>query len=131
VSFAAPFHSWLREQHGNEELARQLRALSEPAWDAGDPWDRDALMRFIYLRKESSLFHYLFDQLGSEDRYLGVAAIGYIAALVMGGYRFNRADHATIAAFGAKYPDQAVASLVEWVLGLLEESDSGDVDAEG
>ncbi len=110
------------QQPENEELARQLRALCGQGWESGDRGDRDALLRFIYLRKDTSLLHYLIEALECEDQGLELQAIGYIGALAMEGHDFSRDNRAVIATFGGRYPD--LEPFAEWVLELLEARDN-------
>jgi hypothetical protein len=122
TSFATLVHEWLRDKRGDEDLARQLDALSEQAWRSGDPGDRDALLRFISRRKAISLFSFLFEALQCGDRDFEVQAIGYVGALAVEGYDFDDEQRIAIKAFSQRYPD--LKELVDYILELPGEQPS-------
>ena len=119
--FAPLFATWfVREREKDEELAARLISLCEDAWNTGKTGERDAVMRFIFFRKDETHFDLLVDGLRSADEGIAKQAIGYVTSLVQEGFRLDPVVRDALMQFGNRFPDGRALS--EYALELLNEN---------
>ena len=117
LSFSSKVLDWFAQPE-DVVLAAELLESCDDAWSSGDRGDQDAVMRFVFFRKDPAGFHFLIDGLMSSHSLVATQAIGFVASLAAEGFNFDQTDRRILMNYATLYPE--MRSLVEYVLRLLE-----------
>jgi hypothetical protein len=105
-SFDALYQLWYeidgrRDPVIYDELIRTFRE----AWEAGGDADRDAVLRFIMLRRVERGFDLVVEALASPERQLARAAAAVALSLLIDGFDLGPTVRQAFERFAERFPD--------------------------
>ena len=114
-SFSSRVLAWFA-QPDDAVRAAELMASCEEAWASNERGNQDAVMRFVFFRRDPVGFPYLASGLSSSDPATAIQAVGYVASLIIDGLDFHEDVHRALMDCAKRYPD--LRPLVEYVAAI-------------